>query len=225
MPDREPSAILPGFLPFWAHLTSEQQASLVLSTACHHYPKGTNIHGGSNDCAGILLVIGGELRVYMLSEEGREVTLYRMAKGDVCVMSASCALRAITFEVRIDASEDCELCVIKPSVFDQVQRENIYAEAFAYRQVTERFSDVMWAMQQILFMSFDKRLAVFLLDEVSRTGGDTVRHTQEEIARYLGGARESVTRMLKYFQQEGLVSLSRGGVTVLNRKGLRALLN
>jgi CRP/FNR family transcriptional regulator, anaerobic regulatory protein len=160
----------------------------------------------------------------MLSEEGREVTLFRMNGGDVCVMSASCALHAITFEVRIDAASDCELCVIKPSVFDQVQRENIYVEAFAYRQVTERFSDVMWAMQQILFMSFDKRLAVFLLDEVSRGGGDTVRLTQEEIALYLGGARESVTRMLKYFQKEGLVSLVRGGVTVLNRKGLRALL-
>jgi len=114
--------------------------------------------------------------------------------------------------------------VIKPSAFDQVQRENVYVEAFAYRKVTERFSDVMWAMQQILFMSFDKRLAVFLLDEIARTGGDTLRITQEEIARYLGGARESVTRMLKYFQQEGLVKLSRGEVTVLDRKGLRALL-
>ncbi len=223
MPERDLSAVFPRFLPFWNQLTSAQREMLIEGTACHHYPKGSNIHGGSNDCAGVLMVLSGELRVYMLSEEGREVTLYRMNGGDVCVMSASCALSAITFEVRIDAAADCELCVIKPSVFDQVQRENIYVEAFAYRQVTERFSDVMWAMQQILFMSFDKRLAVFLLDEVAR-GGDTVRMTQEEIARYLGGARESVTRMLKYFQQEGLVSLSRGGVTVLNRKGLRALL-
>ncbi len=223
MPEKLPAEVFPRFLPFWDQLTKTQQQLLIGSTACHLYPRGANIHGGSNDCAGVLLVLSGELRVYMLSEEGREVTLYRMMGGDVCVMSASCALSAITFEVRIDAAADCELCVIKPSAFDQVQRENIYVEAFAYRQVTERFSDVMWAMQQILFMSFDKRLAVFLLDEVAR-GGDTVRHTQEEIARYLGGARESVTRMLKYFQQEGLVSLSRGGVTVLDKKGLRALL-
>ena len=221
----EPSAIFPKFLPFWDKLTPAQQKALLTGASCHSYPRGFNIHGGSNDCAGVLLVLSGELRVYMLSEEGREVTLYRMNGGDVCVLSASCALRAITFEVRIDAASDCELCVIKPAIFDQVQRENIYVEAFAYRVVTERFSDVMWAMQQILFMSFDKRLAVFLLDEVARTGGDQVRLTQEEIARYLGGARESVTRMLKYFQHEGLVSLTRGGVNVLNRKGLRALLN
>ena len=224
MPDRDPSAIAARFLPFWDRLTPGQRETLLEGNACHAYPRGTTIHGGSNDCAGVLMVLSGELRVYMLSEEGREVTLFRMNGGDVCVMSASCALSAITFEVRIDAASDCELCVIRPSAFDQVQRENIYVEAFAYKQVTERFSDVMWAMQQILFMSFDKRLAVFLLDELSRVGGDTVRLTQEEIARYLGGARESVTRMLKYFQREGLVSLVRGGVIVLNRKGLRALL-
>jgi len=224
MPTIDPGNFFPRFFPFWPKLSGEQRETLLLGAACHRYPKGYNIHGGSNDCAGVLLVLSGELRVYMLSEEGREVTLYRMSEGDVCVMGASCALSAITFEVRIDAATDCELCVIKPSAFDQVQRENVYVEAFAYRKVTERFSDVMWAMQQILFMSFDKRLAVFLLDEIARTGGDTLRITQEEIARYLGGARESVTRMLKYFQQEGLVKLSRGEVTVLDRKGLRALL-
>lgn len=224
MPELDAASIFPRFFPFWERLTIAQREALTEGAACHSYPKGANIHGGTNDCAGILLVLSGELRTYMLSEEGREVTLYRMQAGDVCVMSASCALTAITFEVRIDAASDCELCVIQPKAFDRVQRENVYVEAFAYRQVTERFSDVMWAMQQILFMSFDKRLAVFLLDEVGRSGGDTVKFTQEEIARYLGGARESVTRMLKYFQQEGLVSLSRGGVTVLNRKGLRKLL-
>ncbi len=78
----------------------------------------------------------------------------------------------------------------------------------------------MWAMQQILFMSFDKRLAIFLIDELAKTGGDTVRLTHEQIAKYMGSAREVVTRMLKYFANEGIVTLSRGAVTVTDREKL-----
>jgi CRP/FNR family transcriptional regulator len=211
-------------MPFWDKLTPAHQETLLGSASVHCYPKGTMVHGGSTDCAGVLLILSGELRVYMLSEEGREVTLYRMSAGDVCVLSVSCVLQAITFEVQIDAASDCELCTIRPAAFEKVQKENIYVEAFTYRQASERFSDVMWAMQQILFTSFDKRLAMFLVDEISKTGSDQIQLTHDEIARYLGGARESVTRMLKYFQQEGLVTLFRGGVTVLDKRRLRALI-
>ncbi|MBQ1255410.1 MAG: winged helix-turn-helix domain-containing protein, partial [Clostridia bacterium] len=87
-----------------------------------------------------------------------------------------------------------------------------------------RFSDVMWVMQQILFMSMDKRLAIFLLDECAKTGSDTVKLTHEQIAKYMGSAREVITRMLKYFVSEGLVSSSRGeGIRLLNKPGLRRL--
>ena len=79
-------------------------------------------------------------------------------------------------------------------------------------------------MQQILFMSMDKRLAIFLLDEVSKTGEDSVKLTHEQIAKYMGSAREVVSRMLKYFSSEGLVSVSRGeGIRILDKKRLRAI--
>ena len=96
-------------------------------------------------------------------------------------------------------------------------------EAFAYRLATERFSDVMWTMQQILFMSFDKRLAIFLLDESASLGSDTIKLTHEQIAKLLGSAREVVSRMLKYFAEEGYVRLSRGTVTITDKKALREL--
>ena len=81
----------------------------------------------------------------------------------------------------------------------------------------------MWAMQQILFMSFDKRLALFLCDELARTGGDTLHMTQEQVARYMGSAREVVSRMLKYFAAEGLVEVARGGIRVLDKERLRKM--
>lgn len=209
--------------PFWPHLSEEQKAYLGSNSTLYCYRKGSNIHSGENECVGLLLVKSGELRVYMLSEEGREITLYRLRPGDICVLSASCVLSTITFDVHVDADLDSEVFLINAAAFAAISKQNIYVEKFSYQLATERFSDVMWTMQQVLFMSFDKRLAIFLLDELAKEEGDTLHLTHEQIARYVGTAREVVTRMLKYFSEEGIVSLSRGGITILDKKRLRSL--
>ena len=98
------------------------------------------------------------------------------------------------------------------------------AKIFALETALSRFSDVMWVMQQILFMSMDKRLAIFLLDETSQNGTDTVKLTHDQIAKYMGSAREVISRMLKYFTSEGLISASRSdGIKILDKKRLRSL--
>ena len=81
----------------------------------------------------------------------------------------------------------------------------------------------MWIVEQVLFMSFDKRLAIFLLDQAGIEGSDTLRITHEEIANHLGSAREVVGRMLKYFAAEGIVKPFRGGIKIIDRKKLAAL--
>jgi CRP/FNR family transcriptional regulator len=113
--------------------------------------------------------------------------------------------------------------LIDAGVYAQLQDENVYVENFTLRVTAERFSEVMWAMEQILFMSFDRRLAIFLLDETAKTGADNVTMTHEQIARYVGSAREVVSRMLKYFAKEGLVAVHRGGVEILDKQKLRSL--
>ena len=97
------------------------------------------------------------------------------------------------------------------------------AKIFALETALGRFSDVMWVMQQILFMSMDKRLAIFLYDESARIGDDNIPLSHEQIAKYMGSAREVVSRMLKYFSNEGIVELSRRGVKITDRKKLRTL--
>lgn len=208
---------------FWDHLSPDEKRQLCENAASISYKKGMNVHSGSNDCIGIILVKSGHLRTYMLSEEGKEITLYRLFDGDVCILSASCILDAITFDVFIDAEADSEILLINASIFHQMAESNIYMRCFGYQMATTRFSDVMWAMQQILFMSFDRRLAIFLLDELSKTGGNELKLTHEQIAKYMGSAREVVSRMLKYFADEGIVELSRGGIKVLDKKPLRDL--
>jgi CRP/FNR family transcriptional regulator len=209
--------------PFWPHLTEPQAGELCRHIAPARFARGQNVHGASGHCTGAIVVKSGLLRVYMLSEAGREITLYRLYPGDICMLSASCVLSAITFDVLVDAEADTEVYLVNPGFFAQLCQENVYVENFALRIAAERFSDVMWAMQQILFMSLDKRLALFLSDELTRTGGDTLRMTQEQIARYMGSAREVVSRMLKYFASEGLVEVVRGGIRVLDKERLRQI--
>ncbi|MGI5985743.1 MAG: Crp/Fnr family transcriptional regulator [Clostridiales bacterium] len=210
-------------LPFWDKLSEEQKEQLLDHTSLTVYDKGQNIHGNTGNCTGAIFVKSGILRTYMLSEEGKEITLYRLYPGDICMLSASCVLQTITFDVFVDAEVKSEVYITSSGIFAQLTEDNIYVENFALKTATARFSDVMWAMQQILFMSFDRRLAVFLLDELAKSGGDTIKLTQEQIAKYMGSAREVVSRMLKYFSTEKLVEVSRGGVKVLDKARLREI--
>ena len=210
--------------PFWDKITKEEQLLLCRNTHKVSYTQGANVHGVSHACTGPIIVISGKVRAYMLSEDGKDITLYRLFPNDLCMLSASCVIEAITFDVYIDAEVDTEAILINSAVFSGLSKKNVYVENFALKTATARFSEVMWTMQQMLFMKFDKRLAVFLIDELARTGGDTVFLTQEQIAKYMSSAREVVSRMLKHFSSEGLVKVSRGEVKVLDKKGLKSLL-
>ncbi len=208
--------------PFWQGLSEADKQLLIVNSSHITYPKGNTLHDGG-ECTGVILVKSGCLRLYILSEEGKDITLYRLEKGDICMLSASCVIQSITFDVMIDAEEDSECLVIAGSVFAALAEREPYVKIFALETAVGRFSDVMWVMQQILFMSFDRRLAIFLLDESAKTGEDTVRLTHEQIAKYMGSAREVVSRMLKYFASESIVEMLRGGVKIIDRKRLRSL--
>ncbi len=209
-------------LPFWPNLTELQKTQLADATRPLAARAGERVQGGGSGCAGVVVALTGSLRAYMPSETGKEITLFRVEAGETCVLAASCILPMITFDIALDAAEDIEALIIDPRLFSQLSQENVAVEAYLYRQTAQRFSDCMWVMQQVLFASFDARLATFLLDEASRTGSARLTVTHEEIARHLGSAREVVSRMLKYFEREGLVALSRGAVEVLDRKRLLA---
>ena len=208
--------------PFWEKISDTEKDYICKNSYTLTYPKGKNIHNGE-ECSGVILVRSGCLRLYMMSEEGKDITLYRLYRGDLCMLSASCVLEAVTFDVFVDAEEDSECCVISGPAFAAVSGENPDIRIFALETAVSRFSDVMWVMQQILFMSMDKRLAIFLLDESARTGVDTITLTHGQIARYIGSAREVVSRMLKYFAGEGIVEVSRGDIRILDRRRLREL--
>lgn len=206
--------------PFWNSLSDKDKDYVCQNSVALTYPRGTLIHDG-NECSGVIFVRKGCIRVYMMSDEGKEITLYRLHSGEVCMLSASCVIHAITFDVGVDAEEDSECYIINPSAFKKISEENPDIKIFMLETTVSRFSDVMWVMQQILFMSMDKRLAIFLWDESARISDDTICLTHEQIAKYIGSAREVVSRMLKYFASEGIVELSRKGVKIIDKNKLK----
>lgn len=208
--------------PFWDKISETDKDYICQNSYTITYPKDTNIHDG-NECSGVIFVRSGSLRLSIMSDEGKDITLYRLHQRDMCMLSASCVLQPITFDVFINAEEDSECYVISGPAFAAVSERNPSIKIFALETAVSRFSDVMWVMQQILFMSLDKRLAIFLSDESARTGSNTITLTHGQIAKYIGSAREAVSRMLKYFTNEKIVEVSRGGIKILDKKRLRKL--
>ena len=216
---------LQDYFPVWEKLTPAQQKRLEDSRLSRTVRKGTVLHSGSADCTGLLLIRKGQLRAYILSDEGREITIYRLFERDICLFSASCIMRSIQFEVMVEAEKDTELWIIPPDLYKRIMEESARIANFTNEIMAARFSEVMWLMEQIMWKSFDKRLAQFLLEESMLEGTSTLMLTHETIANHLGTAREVVTRMLRYFQSEGLVKLSRGTVEIADRTALEKLLN
>lgn len=211
------------YFPVWNKLESAQQERLLRGLVARNVEKGATLHGGNRDCTGLLVVESGQLRVFLLSDEGREVTLYRLFERDICLLSASCIIHSIQFDVTIMAEKDTRLWVIPTEVYKDAMAASAPLANFTNELMATRFTDVMWLIEQIMWKSLDKRLAAFLLEEAAIDGGDVLKITHEAIANHLGSHREVITRMLRYFQSEGLVGLSRGMVTILDQARLRAL--
>lgn len=209
------------YFPVWDQLTDEERQKLQSSATLRHAEKGTVLHRGSADCLGLIFIRSGQLRAYILSDEGREVTLYRLFDWDTCLFSAACMMQSIQFDIFISAEKDTEFYLVPPGVYGELMQQSAPIANYTSALMASRFSDVMWLVEQIMWKSFDSRLATFLLEESNLEQSDTLQITHEKIAGHLGTAREVVTRMLRYFQSEGLVSLSRGTVELTNKAGLK----
>ncbi len=213
------------YFPIWDKLAPGHQEILLDSLTERNVKKGAVIHNGDVDCTGLLLVRSGQLRAYILSDEGREITVYRLFDRDLCLFSASCMMRSVQFDLTIEAEKDTRLWVIPAEVYRQVMEQSAPAANYTNEVMAARFSEVMWLMEQVMWKSLDKRVAAFLLTEAAIEGTLLLRLTHESIANHLGTHREVVTRMLRYFQSEGMVRLSRGAVEIIDEKKLAALGN
>ena len=212
-----------GYFPVWDQLSENQRNRLLAALTLRTAKKGDILHRIGADCTGLLIIQSGQLCAYILSDEGRQITLYRLFDRDICPFSASCILRSIQFDITIEAQKDTVFWVIPAEIYQQIVQESTELSNYTNEIMAGRFSEVMWLMEQVMWKSLDKRLAAFLMEESSIEGGPELKITHEIIANHLGTHREVITRMLRYFQEEGLVALSRGTVKILDEAQLRVL--
>ncbi|MBQ7801464.1 MAG: Crp/Fnr family transcriptional regulator [Oscillospiraceae bacterium] len=213
------------YLPIWDKLTPQQQQMIAEVVEFRKVKKGTHIHDSSAECLGLVMVRSGQLRAYILSEDGREITISRLFEYDVSLLSASCVMPDMQFNVMIEAEKDTEFWSIPACLFKNLVDESLAVSSFANSLISGNFSELMWLMEQIMWKSFDKRLAAFLLEEAAIEGTSSLKITHEKIASHLGTAREVVTRMLRYFQSEGMVKLTRGAIEISDPRKLDDLQN
>lgn len=210
-------------LEFWNKLKVQEQEELIKNSVIKEYKKGSIIHSENNECLGMMIITQGQIRTCIVSEEGREITLFKLSKNDVCVLSADCVIKQITFDTLMIAETDCKILLINVSYFNQLINQNIYARCYTYELISEKFSNVMWVMKEILFDKFDKRLASYLIKQTQKNNNLKIKVTQEQIAKDLNTAREVVSRMLKRFELEKMIEIQRGGVRILDLEKLKEL--
>ena len=211
------------YLPVFDKLTKSQQDTLTSSSFVRKFGKGELLHNGSQNCTGLLLVLSGQIRAFTISDDGREITMYRLFERDICLFSASCIMNSIQFDITVTAEKETKVLVIPSEVYKSIMDVSAPLANYTNEVMASRFSDVMWLIDQVMWKSFDKRLAGFLLEECSLEGTNILKITHETIASHMGTAREVVTRMLRYFQNEGMVKLSRGTVTITDEEKLLGL--
>lgn len=211
------------YYPIFDKLTPDEQQLLQNSAVRRTVPAGMLLHNGSEECMGLLLICSGQLRAYITSDEGREITLYRLFDRDICLLSASCVMSDIRFELMITAEKETDLWVIPPYIYKALMERSAVAANYSNALMSSRFTDVMWLLEQIMWKSMDKRLAAFLLEESTLEGTQSLKITHEQIANHMGTAREVVTRMLKYFQTENMVTLTRGTIHITDPNKLETL--
>lgn len=209
---------------FWEHLTEIQKELLLRESRIVRYQAGDSIYSSVRECLGAVFILEGIMRTYLLSDEGKEVTIYRLREGDCCILAASCVLSAITFDVEIEAQTECAALVIPAGLLAAMSRENVYMDNFMYKEAAKRFSDVVEALQQMIFLSLTQRVVSFLLDESAKTGSSNIAMTHEEIAKIIGSAREAVSRTLKQLAKTGSISLNRGEIKLERKESLYQLL-
>ncbi|MBQ7895489.1 MAG: TIGR04282 family arsenosugar biosynthesis glycosyltransferase [Oscillospiraceae bacterium] len=209
--------------PFWELLNKSQKSKVKEKCSREILKKGTILFGNSEGRHGLILLRSGAMRMYMMSNEGRELNTFHFGPGDVCFFSASKMIPEIDFECLVEITEDVQALALRAEDFSALMKENKAMELYVYKLFTERYTDIVKFLCRVIFEKLDKRLARFLLEEAERGRGKTVLATHDHVACEIGSAREVVSKTLKQMAKNGLIELSYNRIEILDAEALRKI--
>lgn len=203
--------------PVLEKLAPASREELLRSLQVLHLPAGAVIFDEQQTCQGFPLVIAGAVRVSKLSSQGRELPLYRVTPGETCIITTSCLLGDNPYNARGTVESDLSLVLLPVPRFSALMAEKPFRD-FVFNLVSNRIADLMQLVEEVAFKKLDQRLAALLLGR-----GRIVRATHQQLADELGSVREIVSRLLKGFATQRLVTLGREQIEILDASGLREL--
>ena len=177
------------------------------------FPAGRHIYSEGDTCRGIAFLLSGEIRVFKTGESGREITLYEIGRGDTCILNASCILSDTSYPANAVSTKPGEMLLVEARLFRRLIAEQEEMREFVFRLLAGRLASVMALVEEVAFGRMDGRL-LFYLTERAKDGRIVTTH--QNIASDLGTSREVVSRLLKHFEAEGRVLLSRNSIRLIN---------
>lgn len=215
--ERLPNQLL-ALYPALASLPPVEISALCVPQAVAHLPEGTELFVERQACRGFPLLISGTIKVVKSTPAGREMLLYRVEPGGSCVISSSCLLGHTAYTARGIAETPLQMLILPTALFDRLIAGNALFRDFVFHLLADRIAELMQLVEEVAFHRLDQRLAKLLLGK-----SEPINATHQTLADELGSVREIVSRLLKGFAAQGLVSLGRERISLLDREGLRQL--
>jgi len=187
-------------------------------------PKDTVIFNEGDECGTVAFLLSGSIRISKIGKNGREIVLYRLGSGDSCILTISSVLANISYPATAVVEEDAEAILLSVQQFKELMTINPEFQQYIYKLLAARLLEVMTLVDEIVFHKMDERLIEYLLRH-SKNDEDIIEITHEELASQLGSVREVISRLLKGFERDGLIQLSRGKVKIMHRSGLEEKLS
>jgi CRP/FNR family transcriptional regulator len=205
--------------PFLTTLPGRGQESFSAHAVRKSLDDGQILVGAGNDCAYLPFVMSGSLRIYKISESGKELTLYRIARGESCILTTTCILNGNSFPAIAQAEGPTDVVLIPSRLFVGYVEEYPQWRRFVFGLYSKRLEMVLTLVEEVAFRHVDSRIAAFLLKNAS-VGENTVERTHQQIASEVGTSREVVSRILKDFETAGIVATLRAKIKILDPGGL-----
>ena len=212
-------------LPFFNNLSTKESESLISKTILNTYKKGTIINDKNSICTGLLIIISGQFRAFISSPSGKEITLFKLLDRDICILSASCVFQNITYDVNLESESDSIALIIEGSTIKNLSKSNIQVLEFLLKLTQNKLSEVMYVLEQSVFFNLDYKVSNFLIEESNLMNSNILNLTHEYIANHLGSSREVISRVLKKFEKNKILKLSRGRIKILNLEELSKICN
>ena len=196
--------------PFYDKIDEQSLEKLVNYSVERKLPKGQLMMGDNGRCNGVPLILSGTMRLFRVAENGREINVYNVHEGELCVLAAICTLADFEYDYSTQAKEDCDLAVLPPETFRQLMNDSEVFKNYIFTAMADKLVASMRAIEMLNFSSIEDRLSDYLYYNADEN--NMVNATHEMMARDIGSSREVVSRQLKKFENQGLLEIKRGKV-------------